>query len=227
MKEYRMNAQENLRRLRTVPFRMAFPILPPMPPRTDEMSGRKTYGILMLFPPPFDDAPFRTALEAAMIAKHGDRSKWPRCKRGPDDVIKDFAKYNADMKTPLQGDWSGWWCIGANATAMDNVAPPAVVGAIMGPDKTFPRITDLREIYGGRWARATIDAYYFEIPRKNNGVTFGLSNVQLLKHAERFGFSRPPAERDFDEVRGEMAGEGDAFETGLAAATKDTDDNKW
>ena len=33
----------NLRRLRTVPFRMSFPCLPPMEPRVDEDSGRKTY----------------------------------------------------------------------------------------------------------------------------------------------------------------------------------------
>lgn len=218
-----MNTQENLRRIRTVPFRMAFPILPPAPPRTDELSGRKTYGLLMLFPPPFDRTPYDIAMKEAMIFKHGQKANWPNIKRGPDAVIKDFAEYNATMKTPLQGDWKGWFCIGANSTVTDSSTPPAVVGALLQPDGTFPRITDMREIYGGRWARATIDSYYFEIPRKSNGVTFGLSNVQLLKHAERFGFSRPAAERDFDEVRGEMAGEGDAFETGPKAV----EEEKW
>ena len=53
-------------------------------------------------------------------------------------------------------------------------------------------------------------------------MTFGLSNVQLLKHDTRFGSDRPAAERDFDEVRGEMAGEGDAFER-----NEDEDDTQW
>jgi hypothetical protein len=85
-------------------------------------------------------------------------------------------------------------------------------------------ITDLREIYGGRWARATIEAYYFNIKGKNSGLTFGLSNVQLLKPDTRFGADRPAAEKDFDEVRGEMAGEGDAFEKGEERAR---DDEGW
>ena len=223
-----MNVQENLRRLRTPPFRMSFPVLPPMPPRVDEQSGRKTYGIMMLFPPPFDDKPFRVALTEAMTFKHGERKNWPKIKRGPDDVIKDFAKYNREAKTPLAGDWSGWFAINANATASDEIIPPAVVGPIKGPNGTFPVITDLREIYGGRWARATIDAYYYSVGKGlTNGVTFGLSNVQLLKPDTRFGFSRPAAERDFDDVTGEMAGEGDAFDAGQMNNDPDEDGKRW
>lgn len=216
----------NLRRIRTVPFRLSFPCLPPMNPRVDEDSGRKTYGIVMLFPPPFDDKPYRRAMHEAMVFKHGaDKTSWPKIKRTADDVLRDFDHYNSEeAKTPLPGDWKGWVMISANAVASDSMKPPAVVGPIKGPDGLFPVITDLREIYGGRWARATIEAYYFNVKNKNSGLTFGLSNVQLLKPDTRFGADRPAAEKDFDEVTGEMAGEGDAFERGEA---DNDNDNKW
>jgi hypothetical protein len=219
---------ENLRHMRTPNFRMSFPILPPMEPRRDEQSGRQTYGLMMLFPPPFDRKPFEVALKAAMIVKHGDEpKKWPRMKRNVDDVIQDFEKYNANAKTVLSGNWKGWWFINANARAGGDNPPPAVVGPLLGPDGKFPVITDRREIYGGRWARASIDAYYFVAPGGlNNGLTFGLSIVQLLKPDTRFGYTRPTAEQDFDEVHGEMAGEGDAFSKGPEVNGGNVD-SKW
>jgi len=230
MKENQMNQQiikPNLRRLRTPPFRMSFPCLPPMKPREDEDTGRKTYGIVMLFKPPFDKTPFLTALNEAMKHKFGpDTTSWPKIKRSAKDVLRDFEEYNHDAKSPLPGDWKGWVMVSANATASDAMKPPAVVGPTMQADGTFPVITDLREIYGGRWARATIEAYYFNIKNKNNGLTFGLSNVQLLKADARFGAERPAPEKDFDEVHGEWAGEGDAFEKGDERAAND-DDEKW
>jgi hypothetical protein len=200
-----------------------------MKPRVDELSGRKTYGLMMLFPPPFDDGPFRLALKEAMIVKHGpDIKQWPKIKRGPDDVIKDFDVYNREIaKTPLPGNWKGWMFMNANAIAGEGSDPPAVVGPLLGPDGKFPLVTDAREIYGGRWARATLDAYYFSV-RVNNGVTFGLSNVQLLKPDTKFGYQRAAAESDFDEVTGEMAGEGDAFmESRNNGKDEDEDDTKW
>src|SRR4249920_1825576 len=105
-----MNIQEkpNLRRIRTVPFRMSFPVLPPMPPRKDDQ-GRESYQLSMLFPAGTDQKPFRAALKEAMIAKFGpDPKQWPRIKQTPDLVIKDFDNYNSTAKTPLGGDWRGW-----------------------------------------------------------------------------------------------------------------------
>jgi Protein of unknown function (DUF2815) len=204
----------NLRRIRTVPFRMSFPVLPPMPPRKDD-AGRETYQLSMLYPPGTDQAPFRAALREAMVVKFGpDPKQWPRIKQTPDLVIKDFDEYNRNAKTPLSGDWKGWLLIRANSTASPTIKPPNVVGPIRGSDGKFPVITDLREIYGGRWARATIDAYHFDIKNKNNGVTFGLSNVQLLKPDKRFAGDRPDAEQDFEDASEAWAGQGDAFEKG-------------
>jgi Protein of unknown function (DUF2815) len=207
-----MEMKPNPRRLRTPPFRLSFPILPPMPPRKDEDTGRETYGITMLFPPKTDMEPFRKALKEAMIAKFGpDQKQWPKIKQTPDLVIKDFGKYNREAKTPLAGDWDGWIMIRANAAVGPTIRPPHVVGATMDANGQFPVINDLREIYGGRWARATLDAYHFNVG-KNNGITFGLSNVQLLKHDSPFSGARPRPEADFDNAPAEWSGEGDAFE---------------
>lgn len=211
------------RRLRTVPFRMSHPVLPPMAARVDEDSGRETWQLAMLFPPGTDQAPFRSALKAAMVEKFGaDATKWPRCKQTPDMVIRDFAAYNAAARKPLAGDWSGWIMIRANCPAKN---PPGVVGPTKDENGKFPVVTDPREIFGGRWGRSTIDAYHFDIKNKNSGVTFGLGNVQLLKKDKSFSGSKPAAESDFDDASEEWSGQGDAFEKGTEAPA--AADSNW
>lgn len=210
-----------LRIVKTVPFRMSFPVLPPNEAREDEDSGRRTYQLAMLFPPGLVLEPFKVALFHAMADKFGpDPTKWPRVKQTPAHVLKDFEEYNRNSKTPLPGDWKGWTLIRANRpekTKSGASNAPGVVGPIRGADGKFPPITDAREIYGGRWARASIDAYHFDIKNKNSGVTFGLVNVQLLKGDKPFGAGKPAAENDFDDASEEWSGQGDAFEKGEPA----------
>lgn len=198
--------------VKTPEFRMSFPNL--LEPRADEDTGRKSYQLSMLFPPKTDLAPFKAALRAAMVEKFGeDTSKWPKCKCTPATVIKDFAAYNAGAKKPLPGDWTGWTLIRANASEK---YPPGVVGAIKGPNGKFPIITDHREVFSGRWARAKIDGYHFE-GKKNDGVTFGLKNVQLLKRDTNFAGAVSAAEDDFEDASAEWsggAGVPDQFEKG-------------
>lgn len=200
------------RKVRTVPFRMSFPNI--LEPREDEETGRKTFQLTMLYPPGTDLTPFKLALRAAMADKFGaDDSKWPRCKRGTKEVIRDFAEYNASSKKPLAGDWKGWTMIRANSAEK---YPPGVVGPTRDANGKFPTITDGREVYGGRWARATIDAYHFD-GKKNDGVTFGLKNVQLLKADKSFSAAATAPEEDFDDASEEWSGQGDAFEKGAEA----------
>jgi hypothetical protein len=67
--------------------------------------------------------------------------------------------------------------------------------------------TDEEEVYPGRWARLSVRAYCWDHPANGRGVSFGLSNVQLLDHDERIGGGRAKAEDEFSPV--EVAG-GDA-----------------
>lgn len=201
--------QNPLRKVKTPAFRMSFPNL--LEPRTDEDTGRQTYGVTMLFPPGADLKPFNAAMEAAMSDKYGaDKSKWPKLKRGPKDAVQDFAEYNASRDKPLPGDWKGWTKVTTNCPA-DH--PPGVVGPTKGANGKFATVTDKREVYGGRWARATVDCYVYE-RKDGKGLTFGLKNVQLLKPDASFGAPVSAPEDDFDNAPAELAGEADAFDKG-------------
>ena len=61
------------------------------------------------------------------------------------------------------------------------------------------------EVYPGRWARVSVRAYAWEHKANGRGVSFGLSNVQLLDHDERIGGGRAKVEDEF-EMFNESAG---------------------
>lgn len=210
------------RKVKTPPFRMSFPFI--LEPRVDPETKRTTYQITMLFPPKSNMEPFNVALRAAMAAKFGsDMKQWPTVKRTSKDVVRDFNEYNKQAKTPLAGNWEGWTIVRANCS--DRYAPH-VVGPIRDATGHFPRITDPRDVYGGRWANAVIEAYHFNGP-KNNGVTFGLKSVQLLKHDTPFGITPSLPEDDYEDAPEEYRGETDEFERGEPVKAAETADAGW
>jgi Protein of unknown function (DUF2815) len=219
------------KKVRTDPGRMSHPhILRPRTEKDEETGIEKTsYQLGLLLPPGTDLQKYKDALKAAMVFKFGpDTSNWPKLKRKPSDVIKNFAEYNAERDKPLPGDWTGWTLIRANA---DVKHPPNVVGPTKGPDGKFPRITDEREVYGGRWGRATLDAFFYDSKKGGKGVTFGLNNVQVLKHDTNFGGAVSAAEDDFDDASQDWAGDDnwgdDAPAKGETAASKNSDGDDW
>lgn len=212
--------KDNPRRVRTPMFRMSYPsLLKPRQYKDDETGVvRERYELTMLFPPGSDMKPMQRAARAAMSEKYGDdQSKWPKMKRKLADVIRDFGEYNSESDKPLPGDWSGWIMVRANATTK---YAPNIVGHTKSSNGTFPVITDEREVYGGRWAKATIEFYVYE-RKDGRGLTVGLGNVQLLKHDTPFGGAVTSAERDFDDATEEEAGAGDAFDSGEKSSTDD------
>jgi len=82
--------------------------------------------------------------------------------------IKDGDEYEDDRK--------GHWVIKAKS---DN--RPQIVAA-------NPKIVidNAEEVYGGRWAKLSLNLYSYNKAGKR-GLSFGLRNVQLLDHAEKFG----------------------------------------
>lgn len=225
-----MTEAVSARKIKTTPFRMSFPqLLTPKEETNDkgEKTGKKSYQLSMLFPPGTDLAPLKVALKAAMQEKHGDDvSKWPDLRHKPVDVIRDFARYNASRKKPLPGDWAGWTLVRANAQESH---PPGVVGPTKAANGKFPDVRDMREVYSGRWARASIDAFYFAV--KGGGVSFGLKNVQLLKHDTNFSGAVSAPEGDFDDASKDWAGDDrtagapDQFEKGDPGPTGNDWDN--
>jgi len=211
------------RRVRTSKFRMSFPSL--LKPRERD-DGVPKYELTMLFPPGLDQKPLKAALFAAMMDKYGVEQKdWPKLRRGPKDVIRDFAEYNAESKNPLPGDWKGWTLIRASAGTK---FPLQVVGPRKDESGVFPKISDEREVYAGRWAKAMLDGYVYD-RKDGRGVTFGLGSVQLLDHDKRFGGGVSKPEEDFEDASAEeWAGDADAFDDGGGTkATAATDDSEW
>lgn len=206
----------NPRKVRTPPFRISFPALFE-PRKQSEDSTKLTFQLSQLYPPGSDLKGLKAAMKAAMIEKFGpDTEKWPKLRRGPADVIRDAKDYSDERvkrgKKPLAGYEKGW--LFARANAQENY-PPTIVGPTKGSDGKFPVITDKREVYAGRWARATLEAFVYE--RKDGiGITFGLLNVQLLKHDAHLGGAVSDPNADFDNASEEWAGEGDDWENGAA-----------
>lgn len=206
----------NPRKVKTSPFRMSYPaILKPRENKDDDGKVTKKYELSLLLPPGTDLKPYEAALKAAMTAKFGEDTKvWPRLRHKPVAVLKDFEAFNAEAKSPLPGDWKGWTLI---RTSAPEDRPPGVVGPAKGTDGKFPKVSDARDVYAGRWARATIEAFYFA--HKGGGVTFALVNVQLLKHDTSFGSGVAKPEDDFDDAEASWAG----VENGAEAAKTDGD----
>lgn len=60
--------------------------------------------------------------------------------------------------------------------------------------------TDDAQVYGGRWARASVNPYWYDHPTGGKGVSLGLQNVQLLDHDDAIGGGHVKASDQFDAV---------------------------
>lgn len=164
------------------PGRLSFPAL--FQPMSADMGGK--YGMTLLLPPDYDTKPLVSALDEAAVKKWGeDKSKWPKKMNGPKQVIRDAVE-----KAHLAGYEAGWKFIALKSQTKPNV---------VGPD--LSDILDASEAYAGRWVRVSARAYAYDNVLK--GVGFGLQNVQLLKHDDKFGGSGP-AKNDFDPIAEEV-----------------------
>lgn len=64
------------------------------------------------------------------------------------------------------------------------------------------------EVYPGRWARVSVRTFAWEHKTGGRGVSFGLSNVQLLDHDERIGGGRAKVEDEFEFIADANAASG-------------------
>lgn len=92
--------------------------------------------------------------------------------------IRDGDDYNDDRK--------GHWFLKCKT---DN--RPQIVGA--NPENV---IDDVEEVYGGRWAKLSLSIYSYNKAGKK-GISWGLRNVQLLDHGDKFGGGVSDPKADF------------------------------
>jgi hypothetical protein len=126
------------------------------------------------------------ALEAAATKRWGKRSEWPKPLKGitKDPVIKECADH------PKLGiKEKGWVFVRASSTEVPGIVDSNV--------EELNRADYRREVYSGRWATISVNAFAY-VRSTGDGVSLGLGNIQLLKHDERLGASRPKPGEEFD-----------------------------
>lgn len=90
---------------------------------------------------------------------------------------------------------------------------PGIVGTKAGPDGKPEAILSEAEFYSGCYARATVTCYGYD-KNGNQGVAFGLRNIQKLADGEHFGGGKA-AEDSFDAIGGEEPEDAAATESSL------------
>lgn len=139
------------------------------------------YSATILLPKSIDVNPVWAALQAAAIKKWG---KIPAALKYPlldGDVLyaDDSAKFNGYQNT---------WAI--RCTSKDR--RPGVV------DQRVQPISDPGEIIAGYWVNISVNAFAWEMGRK--GISFGISNVQLVRRDQPFVAGIYAANEEFGEL---------------------------
>lgn len=179
-----MTDKKTNRRIKTPPFRAAFPRLFTPEPRAQN-DPTPYYGVEAIFSSDTD------LIEMKELAKQVVKEHWNN--KPPKKLESPFKKgneYNEDRDTP-RPELEDCIFIRLNTTKK-----PEVV------DKKRQFITDESEIYSGCWMRATVYCHPYDNrgnPQKGNGITFLLNNIQKLKDDEPWGQQRRSAFEDFDD----------------------------
>ncbi len=178
--------KKNTSSVMTPVFRVSFPNV--FKPRANFEGQKPAYSVQMLFEKDADLKVLRQAVVDAATAKWGDKSKWPKFKY---PVFKD-----------------------GNEKNLDNYKDKIVVEArtIQKPgliDQKRQDIIDASEFYAGCYARATVTCYAYS-HMGNNGVSFGLQNIQKVKDGEAFSGKRN-AKDEFETIE-DLDGEAETEE---------------
>ena len=175
----------------TAKGRMLYPALfKPSAPKGEDESKAK-YQITMLFPASADLKLLIDEVNQAITDKWGA------------DAKKKYKIKMPFLKTEEQGrlsDHAEEYPVMIRAGSKDRPGLVYANGETCGDDA---------ETYGGRWCVASLRPYAYDHPVGGKGVSFGLSNVQLLDHDERLGGGRVRAEDEFEPVAVEKGASGD------------------
>lgn len=156
--------------------------------RKNEMNGKDEYSTQILIPK--TDTATISALKAAakeaLTAKFGD--KVPKNVRNP---LRDGDTETKNDGSPLGKEYAGhFFC---------NVKSTTKPGAI---DTHGNDLIGSDDIVSGDYVRVSLNAYAYS-QAGNNGVSFGLNNILLVRKGEPLGGSKPSAAADFGIVRGQ------------------------
>lgn len=149
-------------------------IVRPNPEAVNKKTGECKYTTSILLPP---DADLTLLKEQAKEAANKFWNGNP-----PKGIHSPFL----DAGEKMGDEWEGWTLLRLSA----NKKPQVI-------DARNENVDDEDEIYSGRWAHVTVRAGGWDVDKKK-GVSFYLSNVQILDHDEPLGgVSRAKAEDEF------------------------------
>jgi hypothetical protein len=173
--------------------------------RKNEMNGKDEFSTQILIPK--TDKETLTALKAAakeaLTAKFGD--KIPKNVRNP---LRDGDTETKTDGSPLGKEYAGhFFC---------NVKSTSKPGAI---DTHGNDLIGSDDIVSGDYIRVSLNAYAYS-QAGNNGVSFGLNNILLVKKGDPLGGAKPTAAADFGISRG-------AATAAAPVATADVAGDDW
>ena len=162
--------------------RMLYPgLFTPALPKGETDQAKASYQLTLIFPKAADMAILSAAVNDAITAKWG---------AGPYKfkVKKPFLKTEDQ---PRFAEHADEYPVMLRAGTKQK---PASVFASMKP------CTTEEEVYGGRWAQMSLNAYAWDHPTGGRGVSFGLNHVMLLDNDEPLGGGRVRVEDAFEAV---------------------------
>ena len=173
-------------RILTPEFRVSYPNV--FEPKLNKLSGKTEYSLTALFPLNADLSGLKAEVKRVVEEKWGkDQKKWPKNLRSPFRLQDERAKEVDGKSVMPPGHVEG--AVFLNLKSKD---APGVV------DQNVQKIIDTSEFYAGCWAKASINAYAYS-QAGNNGVSFGLGNIQKVRDDDPLG-SRTLPEHDFVPV---------------------------
>jgi len=155
--------------------------------RKNEMNGKDEFSTQILIPKTDTEtlSAMKAAAKVALVAKFGD--KVPKNVRNP---LRDGDTETKSDGSPLGKEYAGhFFC---------NVKSVNKPGAI---DTHGNDLIGHDDIVSGDYIRVSLNAYAYS-QAGNNGVSFGLNNILLVRKGESLGGARPSAAADFGITRG-------------------------
>jgi len=167
----------------TPEFRVSFPyVFRPNKPMNDGDTPK--YSVTMLFPAGEKLIELKKQVNALLVEKFGPKEKWPKNLRLPfrdqaEKVRKDDkgAVVTDDKGEPVLQDGCTAGALFITATSKNR---PGLV------DESVNDVIDEANFYAGCYARATVRPFYYK-KRGNEGVAFGLQNIQKLRDGDPLG----------------------------------------
>lgn len=149
----------------TPEFRAVFvSLFKPSKPKNAPETQPPKYSIRAAFPPDTDFTVLHKEIELAISEKEAWQEKRPKNIRSP-------FRENGELDNPIQGIPDDWIVMTFSSDALHK---PGLVAS------DLQDIIDETQVYSGAWFRAEVRAYAYN-PPGNNGVAFGLQNVQKLR----------------------------------------------